>query len=73
MNLTAAATPCHNAFPVFCDRFSFFLLEPDPTGGFKRGPFLVGKLVVRNNSNAGGACFVSSSTIKRTFERENEP
>ena len=38
-------------------------------GGFKRGSFVVGKLVVRNNSDGDG--FGASSAIKPTFEWEN--
>lgn len=50
--LTAAATPCHNTFPVFGNHFSFFLLEPNPTGRFKCKSFLMSsKLVVCHNSN----------------------
>lgn len=61
MNLTAAAIPRHSAFPVFCGRFSFFPLEPDPAGGARRGSFRVGKLVVRNNLYTDGVDLVSSS------------
>jgi len=60
MNLTAAATPFHSTFPIFCGRFPLFTdcglevtipilwLEPGPTCGIGGGSFCVGKLEVRN-------------------------
>ena len=69
MNLTAAATPFHNAFPVFCGRFSFFLgccleamtptLRLDPTGWAGAGS-LRGQLEVRCTGCLDGEGFASS-------------
>lgn len=82
-NLTAAAITCHNAFPVFCERFSFFpgrflelaipalWLESDPKGGGGRSSFRMGKLVVRNSSYKVGVVFGSSS-IRPKIERKKE-
>ena len=72
MNLTAAATPFHNAFPVFCGRFPLFTdcglevtipilwLGPDPMGGTGGGSFCVGKLEVRNTGCLDCEDFASS-------------